>query len=717
MDISVIILTWNSELYIENCINSLLETLENSTFKYEIKVIDNGSIDGTVKILSNYQNKYESIDVTYLEKNFGTTKPRNIGLKKSSGKYVCLIDSDVELYGEIFERLSGKLDSELNIGMVVPKIFLPNGAWQKSIDHFPTIQHKLNRFFRLRKIEENEGGQDGYSENEKYVDYAISAFWMIKREVLERVGLLDENYFYAPEDVDYCLNIWRSGYKILYVPDVSIIHHTQEISRGIKFNKAKIEHIKGLLYYFKKNKYVWKRPRFIQKNFDELSVLILAYYFPPESSSGSFRPLFFANHLERLGCDVQVLTAKESDFLPEQPTDKNLLKKLNKSIKVYRSQVVRPREAIIRFRNYLSRKNRPIGSTTSSTEGMVRKSSTGGIRYFKDIITELLATPDPQMGWIWSCVWVGKSIINTGPVDVIWATGGPWSGLVAGVLLKKLTGRPLVVDFRDPWVSNPSFKLRSFIGRYLGRYLEKFVVRNANAIVANTRELQEDFKIRYRYISNLNVFSITNGFEQYLPRFERQSERPLTITHAGALYFSRNPFYLLSALSNLIITGLIESSDLRLELVGGIGIEDPGIIELLEQPFLKNMVNIYPRVSFDEAQKFIYQSDVLLMLQPDLPLQVPRKLYEYMASGKAIFCISEKAGATAGMMDRFNLGYLCENNINEISQTLLQIYQDWKNGTLNKYHDSRCDECLNENLAASLHDILQKVKAAHPLMV
>jgi GT2 family glycosyltransferase len=694
--------------------NSLLSTIKKSIYQYEVILIDNGSSDGTVKILSNYLNTYKSIDVVYLEKNYGTTISRNIGLKKSSGKYICLIDSDVELYGNIFEKLIDKIDSESDIGIVVPKIFLPNGTWQKSIDHFPTIQHKINRFFRLRKIEEKEGEQEKYSKQDKYVDCAISAFWLIKRKVLENVGLFDEKYFYAPEDIDYCLSVWKSGFKILYVPEVSVVHHTQEISRGIKFNKGKIEHIKGLFYYFYKNRYLWKRPRFSQKNSDVLSVLFIAYYFPPESSSGSFRPLFFANHLVELGCSVQVLTAKEADFLSEQPIDKQLLNKLNKNVEIHRSRVVRPREALIRFRNNLTGKKH---LATSSPKKGKQKSPLGWIREFKDFITDLLATPDPHVGWIQSCVRVGRSIIREGQVDVIWATGGPWSGLVAGVLLKKLTGKPLVADFRDPWVSNPSFKFRSSAGRFLGRYLEKFVVRNANAIIANTKELQEDFKIRYRSISNLNVFRITNGFEQYMPCFERQSERPLTITHTGALYFSRNPFYLLRAISNLIVSGSIDPRDLRLELVGGIGIEHPGINELLEQPFLKNVVNICPRVSFDEAQKFITQSDVLLMLQPDLPLQVPRKLYEYMASGKAIFCISEKEGATAGMMNRFNLGYLCENNINEISQTLLQIYQDWKTGSLAKFQDSHCDECLNKNLAASLHEILKKVKAAHSLMV
>ncbi|MCK4486712.1 MAG: hypothetical protein KAU38_08130 [Desulfobacterales bacterium] len=78
--------------------------------------------------------------------------------------------------------------------------------------------------------------------------------------MLQVIGLLDEKIFYAPEDVDYCLRTWRVGYKVLYDSRVSAIHHAREISRGIRINRATISHIKGLLYYFMKHKYMLRRP-------------------------------------------------------------------------------------------------------------------------------------------------------------------------------------------------------------------------------------------------------------------------------------------------------------------------------------------------------------------------------------------------------------------------------------------------------------------------
>ncbi|MDA3807454.1 MAG: glycosyltransferase [Thiomicrorhabdus sp.] len=440
-----------------------------------------------------------------------------------------------------------------------------------------------------------------------------------------------------------------------------------------------------------------------------MKVLFLAYYFPPESSSGSFRPLFFANHLSDLGCTVQVVTARVDNYLDGQPKDQNLLKKLNSQVIVNRSAVIRPREALIRLRDRLFRKTNHEASSLSSVVNNTPSSSAGWFQPLKDSVTDLLSTPDPQVGWIWSSVRVGKKIIQRGEADIIWATGSPWSGLVAGALLKKMTRKPLVLDFRDPWVSNPNFLRRSVMVKFIDRVLEKFVVKNADLIIANTEELQEDFQQRYRSLPNLKVTSITNGFEEYLPSVRQSSNEPLTITHTGALYFSRNPVELLEAVSNLLAAGVIKPSDLRLQFVGGIDIDDPRIEHLLGQPDMQTVVVILPRVSYDEVQQYVCQSDVLLMIQPDFPLQVPRKLYEYMAAGKPMLCLSETEGATAGMMSRFKLGYLCENKANQIERTLLQIYQDWQSQSLPDLNDSRCDACLNRNLSAALCQALQEI--------
>ena len=239
-----------------------MEVQQKQGYSLEIFVIDNGSTDGTVSVINSYKDKYNDIiKPIFLKTNTGTTYSRNLALKQASGEYIVLIDSDVELHAETIGKLLKVIRMNLKIGMVVPRLIYGNGELQKSTDNFPTLFTKVIRYFFLKRIEEKEKKQHRWNIARK-VDYAISAFWLLRRQIIEDVGLLDEKIFYAPEDVDYCLRIWKKGYEILYVTDACATHYAQEISRGIRINKATIEHIKGLLFYFKKHNYIFRKPTF-----------------------------------------------------------------------------------------------------------------------------------------------------------------------------------------------------------------------------------------------------------------------------------------------------------------------------------------------------------------------------------------------------------------------------------------------------------------------
>jgi GT2 family glycosyltransferase len=262
MDLSFVILTWNSRRYVERCIASIRDAIGSAVFSYEVLILDNGSTDGTVELLKHISaGDPAHILCTYELTNLGTTRSRNILLKKARGSFVCIMDSDVELARGVLERLLGVLRSDATLGIVVPRIVYPSGKWQKSFDRLPTVIDKAHRLLRLRQIEARQSQDFQHATAPLEVDYAISAFWLMPRALLGVVGLLDERIFYAPEDTDFCLRVWRTGHRILYVPDVTVVHHTQEISRGFKLNRAKLSHVKGLLYYFLKHRYWLRRPR------------------------------------------------------------------------------------------------------------------------------------------------------------------------------------------------------------------------------------------------------------------------------------------------------------------------------------------------------------------------------------------------------------------------------------------------------------------------
>lgn len=261
MRLSIVILTWNSASYINTCLQTLLESLADENQDYEIFVVDNGSDDGSQGVIDTFQQQFpDIIKPIFLKSNTGTTYSRNLALKQAKGDYIAVLDSDVVLPKDIWQPLLEELDRGFDIGMVVPKLVYANGKFQKSTDDFPTILTKVRRYFFLKNMEEAEGERQTIKKC--CVDYAISAFWLMKKEVVERVGLLDEKIFYAPEDVDYCLRIWKAGYKIQYLASNTVIHDAQEISRGLRLNKSFFEHLKGLAYYFKKHGYWFRRPHY-----------------------------------------------------------------------------------------------------------------------------------------------------------------------------------------------------------------------------------------------------------------------------------------------------------------------------------------------------------------------------------------------------------------------------------------------------------------------
>ena len=261
MKISFVILTWNSELYIEKCLRSILDYTGDIFKPYEIFIVDNGSEDATLNILYRFKQIHPTtFNIIPLPQNNGTTVSRNIALKKAIGDYIVILDSDIIVGANYLEPLIREINRNPKTGLVVPKLVFNNGAYQKSTDLFPTLISKLKRYLFLRDIEKSESAIN--SGCTQIVDTAIAAFWLIKREVMGKVGGFDEAIFYSPEDVDYCLRLWKSGYEILYVPESAVVHNAQEISRKTIFSKSFLWHCKGLAYYFIKHKYFLSRPKY-----------------------------------------------------------------------------------------------------------------------------------------------------------------------------------------------------------------------------------------------------------------------------------------------------------------------------------------------------------------------------------------------------------------------------------------------------------------------
>lgn len=253
--IHFVILTWNSQQYIERCLDSIL-SLHND--QYKIWIIDNGSTDNTRSILARYQADAR-IQLTLFPENRGTTVSRNYALRQiKTCDYVCILDSDAFITQEALALMTAYMENHPSCGLAGPRLLSPDGTVQMNARRFPTLWNKALKAIPNKSVqrycERNDQMTDANDLRPQSTDYLLSACWLLRFSILPQTGLFDESIFYAPEDAEFCIRVWEAGYEVTYLPETSVVHCWQRISRQRVFSKHNMEHIKGLLYMFKKHK-------------------------------------------------------------------------------------------------------------------------------------------------------------------------------------------------------------------------------------------------------------------------------------------------------------------------------------------------------------------------------------------------------------------------------------------------------------------------------
>ena len=237
MDVSAVVLSFNSLRYIQTCVESLMNSYAECGVQGDVFVVDNGSVDGSVQALKSLQDRFgESLHVEYLQHNTGTTRSRNLALRQCTGQSVLILDSDAYMNAPALKDLLAYQAEHPEVGLVAPKLTYPDGRFQLSVDVFPTVVRKFERLLSLRSME-----QRGIPAETGPVDYAISACWMLSRRAITATGLLDERIFYSPEDVDYCIRLWKSG-LVPFLVD-GLCHLVVDLALSVVIDKAGIEHV------------------------------------------------------------------------------------------------------------------------------------------------------------------------------------------------------------------------------------------------------------------------------------------------------------------------------------------------------------------------------------------------------------------------------------------------------------------------------------------
>lgn len=245
-ELSIIIITWNQYVILKQCLASLHEIMSYDNI--EIIVSDNGSTDETVNFISS---NYPKIKLILNESNKGVAFARNRGIELSTGKKILLLDNDTIANTSAIRGMSTYLDNHNQVGICGCRLIDASGKTQKSFKPFPSISIKIKNIL---------GFNQDYAKiaNEVvFPTYIIGACQMIKRDVIDKIGLLDEKIFYGPEDADFCIRSKNAGWDVAYLPQFSIIHLWQRATRRKLFSKLSLMHLKALIYFYIKHRRIF----------------------------------------------------------------------------------------------------------------------------------------------------------------------------------------------------------------------------------------------------------------------------------------------------------------------------------------------------------------------------------------------------------------------------------------------------------------------------
>jgi glycosyltransferase involved in cell wall biosynthesis len=391
-------------------------------------------------------------------------------------------------------------------------------------------------------------------------------------------------------------------------------------------------------------------------------VLVIAYDFPPHGAIGTMRTLRLVRHLAGRGWDVSVLTGTPSTYLPGTPIEPALEAMVPAGVRVLRAPAVRAVAAVER----LVRPPRPATSTapaesagnTAPARGAAAASGwRDRLVRAKKVFDAAMAIPDKESPWIAPAVAVGlRALYGRRAADVIYSSAPPWSGQAVALALARLSGKPWVADFRDPWSRAPWRDWHQPFRQRAAAALERRVVARADAVLFVTRANRDEFASFYGSAAAARFHLVPNGCDP--SELDAATGMPprdrFVLLHAGTLYGARNPMPLIEAIARLVREGALDPAWFRLRLLGSISLPVDLAAEA-RRLGIGEVLEIVPRVTRAESLQEMKAASALLLVQPGTTVSVPGKAYEYLAAGRPLFALSEE-GETADLVRSSGIG-------------------------------------------------------------
>jgi GT2 family glycosyltransferase len=255
-DLSVVIVNWNTRDLLRQCLCSIFTPHQNTT--YEVFVVDNGSTDDSVEMV---RQEFPTVHLIRNSENLGYSTANNQAIKHTIGRYVLLLNSDTKVPEKAFQQMVIFMDTHPEAGILGTKLLNPDGSRQYSCDCFPRTPWQLfhEKILDLC-IPGNHTTRQGKMRRWDYdshfpVDYVIGAVLMIRRETLEQIGLLDEDFFMYAEDIDWCYRAVKSGWHAYYVGEIGVYHYNRGSSEKTPEHAHRLRQLRvsSLLHFYSKH--------------------------------------------------------------------------------------------------------------------------------------------------------------------------------------------------------------------------------------------------------------------------------------------------------------------------------------------------------------------------------------------------------------------------------------------------------------------------------
>ena len=259
MDLSIIIVSWNTKELLKKCLDSIYNN--QADLSLEIIVADNNSSDGTAKMVEAH---FPKVKLMANDKNLGFAAANNQALIIAHGQYVLFLNPDTEIINDGLKKSVEFMKQNQDCGALGPRLLFADKSLQPSVRRWPTFWPIFLMLIKAPKIFKDLKAIDHYLARDfdysklQEVDQIMGAYLMVPRTIFSKVGFFDQRFFIWFEEVDFCLRIKRAGLKVIYNPQIEVIHHGGASFAQEALVKKQWQFFKSALRYFLKNGFFYQ---------------------------------------------------------------------------------------------------------------------------------------------------------------------------------------------------------------------------------------------------------------------------------------------------------------------------------------------------------------------------------------------------------------------------------------------------------------------------